>query len=156
MSAFEKPLDGQLFEEVFAHLHLRGVPYLWGGKAHPLTVDTSAIAGLDCSGFAQYEVARCSGQQVIWPEGSAEQHDWCEAAGLHKLLRYSDVHFAADDSRLFVAFIRPVEGVHAGHVWFVRHGWTRESHSHVGVSSRPWDTPVLLQGATDCYELPVK
>lgn len=87
------------------------------------------------------------------PDGSANQRDWCDQH-LRKLARYADVQYAAaDPSRLFIGFISPnFAGV--GHVWLVRAGTTRESHGHVGVDSRPWDTGVLLANASAAYELP--
>jgi cell wall-associated NlpC family hydrolase len=138
---------------LYLKLKARRVPYLWDGKANPLDADSSTITGLDCSGFGQYMVAKCTGGRIFLPEGSVDQHDWCEAQGLHRLAHYSDVQYATKDgARMFMCFIEPV-GPRPGHVWFVCAGKTYESHGGVGVDSRAWNSLALLKNACAAYEL---
>jgi len=131
------------------------VTYSLGGKAQSLDEDSHDIDAIDCSGFVRYAVAKATNEQVVMPDGSFIQHEWCEQSGLHKLGQYSDVQYAkGDPHRLFVGFIAPHEG-HPGHVWLVYKGQTLESHGGgAGVDSRPWDTAILANSACACYELP--
>ncbi len=150
------PVDLPLLKRVFGELKARSVLYLWGGKAHPLDADSSTITELDCSGFVQYVIAKATDQKLILPEGSVDQHNWCDARGLRQLSRYSDVQYARDDpNRLFIAFIEP-HGKRAGHVWLVCAGKSMESRGVVGVDSRKWNTPVLLGNACAAYEVGAK
>ena len=65
-----------------------------------------------------------------------------------------NVQYGKDDpNRLFIGFIQPAGG-HPGHVWLIYKGKTLESHGGAGVSSRDWDTPILLSKASAAYELP--
>ena len=66
-----------LLETVFTHMHIQGVSYKWGAKAPSLDCDTSAIKRIDCSGFVRYAIARATHQQLVVPDGSVNQHDWC-------------------------------------------------------------------------------
>jgi hypothetical protein len=149
-------IDLDLLQSVFDNMKGR-VTYSFGAKAPDLSMDSHGIAEIDCSGFVRYAIARATQQAVILPDGSSNQHDRCEAQGLHQLAHYSDVAYAAQDpSRLFIAFLDPHP---IGHVWLLRadgqgHVMTMESHGGRGVDSRPWNTRVLMH-ADACYELPV-
>jgi hypothetical protein len=148
-------VDPTLLSVLFLKLKARKLPYLWGGKADPLDCDSSALSGLDCSGWTQYGFAKSTGPMVEVPEGSVDQHDWCDEHGLKRLAHYSDVQYAAKDpSRLFWCFIEP-HGDKPGHTFFVRAGMTMESHGGVGIDSRPWDCSAL-RGAVAAYEVPTK
>lgn len=130
------------------------VTYSLGGKADALNEDSHDIDEIDCSGFVRYAVAKATNSAVIMPDGSSVQHDWCDNQGLHKLAQYSNVQYGKDDpNRLFIGFIQPAGG-HPGHVWLIYKGKTLESHGGAGVSSRDWDTPILLSKACAAYELP--
>jgi cell wall-associated NlpC family hydrolase len=145
-------IDLGMLRTVFTHMAINGTEYGLGAKAPSLTVDSINIHKIDCSGFTRYAIARATDQKLIIPDGSVNQHDWCEEQGLHKV-DYPNVAIA-DDSRLFIAFIPPAPSGHPGHVWFINGGNTMESHGGVGVSTRHWDNPILLHAVTACYELP--
>jgi cell wall-associated NlpC family hydrolase len=136
------------------HAMVGRVLYAWGAKEDDLTTWPAFVERLDCSGFVRFIVAWASGQRIIMPDGSAQQHTWCNAAALHQLDSYHDLSYTVDDpDRLFIAFIPPT-GSHPGHVWLVRAGSTMECRSRAGVSSRAWNAPVLRRGAVAVYELP--
>lgn len=148
-------VDLAILEAVFRNMAGR-VEYHWGGKAPDLAMDSHGIEGIDCSGFVQFALARATGGKLVLPQGSWQQREWCEAAGLHKLEKYADVKFAANDpGRLFIAFIKPA-GKKAGHVWLVRAGHTMESYGEHGVGARKWNAKPLPQRVCACFELPVK
>ena len=149
------PISKSLFMTVFKNMVNR-VKYQLGAKAPYLACDTSLIHAIDCSGEVRYLTAKSTNQQTIMPDGSFYQRLWCEQQQLHKLAQYSDVQYAANDpSRLFICFIEPNAHESIGHVFFVCAGVTYESHGGVGVGSRPWDTPVLLNNASEAYEFPM-
>jgi cell wall-associated NlpC family hydrolase len=122
------------------------VKYLYGAKP-PLGADTSSFSISDCSGFVRWALDRAG---LTLPDGSATQHEWC-AAHLREV-SYKDAGTLADPSRLFIAFIAPGNGI--GHVWLLNSGASLECRGHAGVSSRPWNSPTLLNAVSACYELP--
>jgi hypothetical protein len=146
-----KPINLDILLTVYAHLRERGTRYRLGAKAPSLGCDTREIGAIDCSGFVRYALAKASGQGLILPDGSVNQHDWCRAQGLHQV-DYNNLP-EADSSRLFIAFIEPNP---VGHVWLETGGLTLESHggSPGGPDRRAWDTGVLLHSVSACYELP--
>ncbi len=146
------PVNLAVLINTFDELELQRVPYVWGGKVHPLTRPATEVGGVDCSGFAQYAVAQSTNQGLLLPEGSWEQRDFFEGQDLHKPL-YKDAGTLADANRLFICFIKPGNG-HAGHVWFLNDGHTMESYGHHGVGSRHWDTPVLQRRVAAIFEIP--
>ncbi|MCW3053277.1 MAG: peptidase and in kexin sedolisin [Chthonomonadales bacterium] len=138
---------------VFAHMVGR-VKYLLGGKAPSLDCDTSQISEIDCSGFVRYAIAKATNQRLILPDGSAAQREWCERQGLRKVA-YTNAATLADPSRIFICFITASHSGAIGHVWILIGGKTYESHGGgVGVSSRAWNTPVLIGNVSACYEMP--
>jgi len=86
------------------------------------------------------------------PDGSVNQHDWCDSQKLPKLA-YPNVGKPDATGKLFIGFIQPAHG-HPGHVWLVHNATTLESHGGVGVDSRPWNSRVLVNAVAACYELP--
>lgn len=116
----------------------RGVGYEMGAKAPSLSADTSAIAKLDCSGFAEYalwKAAEPGTTATDIQEGSVVEHDWIAAQGF----KPSTVAAAAlDDGVLRIAFLAP-QGGEPGHVMLVLGGKTLESHGGKGVDRRVWD-----------------
>lgn len=132
-------------KECFAHTVGR-VKYKLGAKP-ALGSDSSSFALSDCSGWTRWALDRSG---LTLPDGSAEQHEWC-AAHLREV-HYKDAGTLADPSRLFIAFIAPGNGI--GHVWLLNAGASLECRGHTGVSSRPWNSPVLLNAVSACYELP--
>lgn len=156
----EKPLKSlalvalSILWAVFKNMTGR-VKYLLGAKAPSLACDSHEIHLIDCSGAVRYFLYRATRGELILPEGSQAQLEWCIANGLHRLAHYSDVAFAKDDpTRLFICFLKP----HAGeewprHVWLVVGGRTLESCGSHGVCSRDWDD-VNLVHCVDAFELP--
>ena len=147
-----KPVGLAILEEVFTHMHLNGVGYSLGAKAPSMTCDSSQIHKIDCSGFVRYAIARATEQAVVMPDGSVNQHDWCDSQKLPKLA-YPNVGKPDATGKLFIGFIQPAHG-HPGHVWLVHNATTLESHGGVGVDSRPWNSRVLVNAVAACYELP--
>lgn len=135
-----------LVKECFAHTVGR-VKYKLGAKP-ALGSDSAAFTLSDCSGFVRWALDRAC---LLLPDGSANQHEWC-AAHLQEV-PYKDAATLADPSRLFIAFIAPGKGI--GHVWLLNVGASLECRGHKGVSSRPWNSPILLNAISACYELPV-
>lgn len=138
-------VDLKLLKECFAHTVGR-VKYKLGAKPS-LGCDSSKITLSDCSGWVRWALDRAG---CVLPDGSATQHEWC-AAHLREV-RYKDAGTLADPSRLFIAFIEPGSGI--GHVWMLNAGNSLECRGHAGVSSRPWNSPTLLDAVSACYELP--
>jgi hypothetical protein len=148
-----------IFQSVF--VALRGqAKYGFGSKAPNLNGSLDRIRAIDCSGFARLAIYRATGGRAAVPDGSVNQREWAERLGLHKLQKYSDVQYAADDaSRLFLCFIAPlvVAGVtlKAGHVWFVHCGKTIESSTPTrGVGTRHWNQLVFRVRRAVAFELP--
>lgn len=142
-------LDVNKLVEVFDHMHLKPTPYVWGEKAPSMTCDSSEIKGIDCSGFSRYAICKASDGVTDIGDGSQQQMEWFEG-NPNNATEYRKAGLTKD--RLFIAFIKAANG-HPGHVWFVLNGFTMESHGGVGVSSRVWDTPVLMRGVAKCYLL---
>jgi cell wall-associated NlpC family hydrolase len=137
-------------DAVFRNMRGR-VLYDFGGKAADLDMDSHGIEDIDCSGFVRFALHRAGGPTL--PDGSVNQHAWCEEHALYQVEKYSDLrHTVKDKSRLFICFIPP-KGRKAGHVWLVRGGFTYESHGGVGVDARKWNTGVLYRNCTAVYEL---
>ena len=121
--------------------------YSWGAKAQSLTADLSIIHLLDCSGFVRLALARASHGKIDVGDGSVGIHDWCAA---HNMKPSTYDACAEHDDILRVCFIAP-HGVHGSHVWLVLNGKTYESHAFSGPSSRPYDTPVLVNEVTSVF-----
>ncbi len=152
------PIDLKKFTDTFhAMLHVK---YRLGAKCS-LSAKPNEIREIDCSGFARLILSRATDGKLVIPDGSWNQREWCEKAGLRKLKKYSDVQYAAKDpKRLFICFVKPVVigkvVVKAGHVWFVSCGVTIESRGGAGVSSRYWNQAFArLRGAV-AFELETK
>ena len=136
-------IDFAKLESDFGAMNGR-VRYLLGSKAG-LFAQPAAIKTIDCSGLTRYLLYRCTG--VLWPDGSTNQLDFARKH-LRELDRYSDVEYAKDDDRLFIAFKVPNalqralnrrDGRARGrHVWLVHRGRTLESYGGHGVGRRHW------------------
>jgi cell wall-associated NlpC family hydrolase len=134
-----------LMEPCFDGKHTYGVGD--GTDKPPLGSSPDSWVKSDCSGFVRWILYGAF--KITVPDGSANQHQWCEKKAL-KEVKYSAVG-PLSDSVLRIAFIAPSSGY--GHVWLVCSGETIESHSPNGPSRRPWDTPVLKNNCTACFEL---
>jgi len=149
------PIALGLFYACYHGAQRAGCVYLYGAKP-AVDADSSDVHHADCAGMVRWLIARATGGQVILPEGSPDQHAWCEAQGLHKVSQYSDLHYAMQDgSRLFLAFHNPEP---VGHVWAVNMGRSIECHGPRGepLGGRAWDNPILVRIADACYELPTE
>ena len=133
-------------KECFAHTVGR-VKYKLGAKP-ALGSEAATFALSDCSGFVRWALDHAG---LTLPDGSATQHEWC-AAHLREV-HYKEAGALTDPSRLFIAFIAPGHGI--GHVWLLNAGASLECRGHKGVSSRPWNNPVLLNAVCACYEIPI-
>lgn len=129
---------------------MRGrVTYRFGAKSTRWDADSSEISEIDCSGFVWFALKRATNGALPIPDGSANQHAFCEKMGYRKV-PYAEA-IADLSGRLYIAFIAPAP---VGHVWLVSHGLTLESHGHVGVDRREADCSAL-RAVCACYELPV-
>lgn len=166
MAKIELPsIDLKELERVFSILDIKGVRYGLGAKI-PLSrkPTDSKITRVDCSGWFRYGLYWATEGKLKVPDGSQMQRAWCEqmaAKGVLKKKNYKDLPMA-DESRLFVAFIKPFTNGcgSVGHVWFVSKinadmvPDTMESHGGVGINSRPWNYRTLWNQVYSCYELP--
>jgi hypothetical protein len=140
-------IDRDLLLEYAAKLMDGHISYGWGDKAG-LRQDPSTISKIDCSGLTRYLIYQATDRQLILPQGSWHQHDWCRTK---KLERVDYGTAARYDGWLRIAFI-PVK-YKFRHVWLILNGRTIESHGRKGPNRRPWDTPILKKYVSDCYKL---
>lgn len=150
-----------------AALIKRGVDYGFGAKAeggsdprngrrwnrdstHHLSTPVSTIENLDCSGLIRYEAFQASGGDLVLPDGSQAQLDWCRK-------NWKQVGYGFCENRdnvLRIAFMTP--GVHGvgsiGHVWWIFNGNTLESYGGHGVGSHKWS--VYASRVSACFEVP--
>ncbi len=144
---------------IFDRQVLHGIPYGFGAKAKTLSMLPEKIQAIDCSGEVRYLLAQGSKQNLIIPDGSVTQREWCEDR--LRQVDYLDLPMA-DPSRLFIAFITPfINGCgRVGHVWLVGKfdsDWspdTLESYGGRGVGSRNWNNRTLMRMVHKCFELP--
>ena len=127
------------------HIH-----YGFGSKT-ALSSRPEDITSIDCSGFVRYLMYQASSAALRMPDGSVVQNEWCGHQQL-PLVNYRDA--ARHDQLIRIAFLPPHHG-HAGHVWLIHQGRTLESHGGKGPDRRIWNTPVLIGGVTQCYELAI-
>jgi hypothetical protein len=131
------------------------ISYRLGAKPKfELTPDQ--IPDSDCSGWVRYLLYHGTGHTLTLPEGSVDQREWCEAAGLHRAASYELAAQVGGANRLFICFIVPestAEGI--GHVFLLSDGETIECHFGRGVDSRSWITPILKNLTSVVYELPL-
>ncbi len=148
-----------LLTGIFDRQVLHGIPYGFGHKAKSLTMLPEKINSIDCSGEVRYLLAQGSKQNLIIPDGSVTQREWCEPR--LREVDYNDLPMA-DESRLFIAFITPfINGCgRVGHVWLAGKfdsDWapdTLESYGGHGVGSRNWNARTLMRMVHKCFELP--
>jgi hypothetical protein len=135
------------------HTSLAGVSYKLGAKPGSLTYLPTAIHYLDCSGAVRYLLYNATSGQLVIPDGSWYQREWCEDHLIQ--IPYGTVANAGRE-RLFIAFI--TAGVNGsgetGHVWLVHNGKTLESYGGHGIGRRNWDYRVLREQVHKCFELP--
>jgi hypothetical protein len=150
MSTSSLFIDYDLLLEVSGKLMDGHVSYGLGSKAPSLDCDPAAITKIDCSGFVRYLLYQATDNQVVLPDGSWHQREWCQGKKLAKV-DYEEA--GSSDGWLRIAFISPRKG-HAGHVWLILEGQTLESHGKTkGPDRRPWNTRVLTAGVSACFRL---
>lgn len=152
-------VDLRLVETIFDRQVLHGIRYGYGVKAKSLTMLPEKMEAIDCSGEVRYLLAQGSKQNLIIPDGSVVQREWCED---HlREVKYADLPMA-DSSRLFIGFITPfINGCgRVGHVWLISKidtDWapdTMESYGGHGVGSRNWNARTLWRMVHKSFELP--
>jgi hypothetical protein len=119
------------------------------GSKIPLATPVEKCRGkrIDCSGMVRYLVYHSTDERLVIPDGSFNQKDWIAA----RATRVSYEEAGRNPSDLFIAFISPTAAHRIGHVWFLRGGWTYESHGGVGPNSRHWNTNILKNEVSACY-----
>jgi len=127
------------------------ISYQLGAKARLDALPTT-IQHIDCSGFVRYLLYQASDRQLVMPDGSWKQREWCQKQ------RFEAVNYATAaecDGWLRIAFINP-KPQRAGHVWLIRNGLTLESHGRTkGPDQRMWNTQVLQENVSYCFKLAV-
>ncbi len=134
-------MTGEKLVALTASLQTPQVPYLWGAKARPLSVQAPEIRGLDCSGFVQWAIFHATEHSVLLPEGSVEQHGWFIRGGFK---RSSVDACSLNDGVVRVAFLAP-RGEEPGHVMLVLDGATCECYGGHGVGRRTWLSERFMQ-----------
>ena len=127
------------------------IPYLMGGKEHHLGTFPPTYPGIDCSGFARASVFYASQGEVVLPDGSVNELDWCTHLPFARA-SYEDC--ARPDNVLRIAFHRPTKDEPIGHVWLVLNRYTLESYGAKGPGSRSYDVPILGRVVSDVFVLP--
>jgi cell wall-associated NlpC family hydrolase len=141
------PVNVPMLVATVAQMVAEQVQYHLGAKAPRLSCQPSEIDAIDCSGLVRYALYRASG--VTLPDGSVNQHDWCDAQGF----KHSNVDAGKiTDGALRIAFLSPAAGGGVGHVSLIHMGRTLESHGGMGPDRRPW-TGLGWQGKCSVYVL---
>jgi cell wall-associated NlpC family hydrolase len=127
-------MDIDLLLELSRKTNQPGDQYKLGGKAPSLAATAAEInqAGIDCSGYFRWLVARTTNMYV--PDGSMNQRDWMDQAGF----KVSSVESGLlKDGVVRAAYMRPLpKGV--GHIAMIHDGQTIESSGKRGPGRRPW------------------
>lgn len=128
----------------------RGWHYALGSKVVPLSqqapyiVGTPDPKGIDCSGFALYDLYHLTGGAVsLNPEmvNSAALHEWCIEQG-YEPCATADGHLLDGVFRLW--FLTPAQGGGIGHVLGTCDGMSYESHGSKGPDSRPFGSEPFM------------
>lgn len=122
----------KLFEFLLAN-RAAGVGYGFGEKdptpTKSLPIDYSAI---DCSGFMRCLIYYATEGQVLLPDGSYLQRQWLKERFERGQFEDQDLR----DSAVRICVFVKRESV--GHIWLVLNGYTMESCSGRGPTSRDW------------------
>ena len=157
------PVDIGKLHDALAICQHDGVTYKLGAKAvqhsaFPVFDYPPTFSQIDCSGFSRFSLYHATAGQVLLPDGSVNQNDWCAAQGFkHRSIAAGQDYTAGmGQNVLYLCFCRTGSRSEAiGHVWMVAGSggqlWTIESNGGVGPNSRPASTPVLMQICTDIY-----
>ena len=120
------------------------------GKA-AFSEDAANVTALDCSGYTKFILYKASEGKIKLPGGSWNQNDWCKKQGLK-----TEVYKKAagkSDNILRLGYFKKTAKMNYGHIWLVLNGQTLESHGSRGVNRRRWNTGILLNHATHCYQV---
>lgn len=133
------PLKLSKVQSLMEELEDARFTYGLGKKINPLGKQFSPGQGgeVDCSGCVEWVVFHgCGGLPEHFPDGSAQQHEWCDRVGLKKS---ANADGGLKDGFIRIGFLTPSDGGGTGHVILVANGKTYESHGGRGPDSRPWD-----------------
>lgn len=128
------PLDLARLDAYLARCVARGIGYELGAKASRLLAVPPDYDNIDCSGWVRAAVAVATGGRTILPDGSVNQHDWCDRAGLKVS---TPAALLLPDAWVRIAFLVPTLAHPVGHVFLCKGGRTRESWGGHGPGSRP-------------------
>lgn len=144
------PLDTAKLEGGLHQCEAVPVHYGMGDKApEPFSFPPNFHA-IDCSGFARWVIFHATGGDVLMPDGSYVQSDWCEQHGFKK----TDYANAANhDGHVRIAFHHPGGrgGDGTGHVWIILNGMSLESYGGHGPGSRSYSHQWFLDHVDACY-----
>ena len=142
-------VNAELLQELVSELTDGHIKYGFGKKAS-FGTEPSAIKEIDCSGFVRYLMYHATDKQVVMPDGSWIQRDWCKKKGFQKV-PYSSA--ANNDGWMRIAFMDPKGKLNgAGHVWFIYGGQTLESYGSKGPGRRSWSTNILQKEVDYCFK----
>ena len=148
------PVDADVLAGYLRACEARGVGYGLGDKAddhgRDLLANPPRYGAIDCSGWVRAAVGVATAGQVILPDGSCNQNDWCGRQGLK---RSNEEALSLLDGITRIAFIRACAAHPIGHVYLARNGRTLESYGGNGPGSRPVSASVLRAETTDVYVL---
>lgn len=114
-----------------------------GAKIKPIGLQATEVPQaeryVDCSGFTRWALFHASNRELVIPDGSVNQREWCQHVGFK---RSTPDACAAEDGAVRIAFLTPDGAVRAGmsaeerHVMLVTGGLTMESHGGKGPDRR--------------------
>jgi hypothetical protein len=110
-----------------------GIGYQLGAKASDLMAYPPDYSDIDCSGWVRAAVAYATRGRTVLPDGSVNQHDWCDRTGLKVSSRAA---LLLPDGWVRIAFLVPSARHPIGHVFLCHRGRTLESWGGHGPGSR--------------------
>lgn len=127
------PIDPHRLSNYLGRCVALGIGYGLGSKAHDLADPAPDYSRIDCSGWVRAAICVATFGQTVLPDGSVNQHDWCDRVGLKKSSRAALLLL---DGRLRICFIVPTLEHSVGHVFLCRNLKTMESWGGHGPGSR--------------------
>ena len=127
------------------------VKYQWGCKVYESELGKLPVGVtlLDCSGFVR-SVMRSgwlTGQYFSFPDGSVDQHDWCQSVPLRPC-SFEDNKL--NDDLLRIGFIIPcADDGSKGHVWLMYNSMVWQCAAGTGVEITNMKTETYLGKACD-------
>ena len=149
------PISRPLFIKYVNAANAMHIAYGMGHKDARPGAYPPHYTSIDCSGFFRTLLDYSTfGATSVMPDGSSNEADWLRGLGLkrHAITSAADYAAAVNNADIHIRACFHHPGGNGddptGHVWCVfKNGSgevvTAESHGGVGVSSRPWNTPVL-------------